>query len=68
MDCHAGIACKKLNKKYKMIGVEAEPTHYKMMKEHITTNLGSMENINIIRSAVTDIDGKVYFTVGHPEE
>lgn len=49
-----------------LIGVEAEPTHFKWMVEHCAYN--KMTGINLINAAVDVEDGEVGFYTGKPSE
>ncbi|UOD35542.1 hypothetical protein DSN97_04250 [Deferribacteraceae bacterium V6Fe1] len=57
-----------MNKNYNLCGIEAEPSHYKVMLEHLIDNLGSTRNVSILNFAVSDTeDEEVLFVVGHPK-
>ena len=49
-----------------MIAVEAEPTHYKMMRQHFEDNGFDWREHTLIEAAVAPEAGEVYFTVGAP--
>jgi FkbM family methyltransferase len=53
---------------YKLIGVEAEPTHFRWMKEHIRDNAVDESRCELIEAAVADKSGWVQFHVGAPSE
>ncbi len=53
---------------YFLIGVEADPTHFSMMKEHFRNNEISTESNRLIQAAVTERDGEIWFTTGSPNE
>ena len=46
------------------IEVEAEPTHFRWMAQHIADNHLNPENFRLIESAVASIDGSISFQVG----
>jgi len=56
------------NKDYNLTGVEAEPSHFIMMKDHIQSNLQQFDNITLIEAAVSDNPNDVLFITGHPED
>ncbi len=51
----------------KLVGVEAEPAHFKMMIDHFRYNGFDPEDHTLLEAAVTDHEGTVYFAVGDPE-
>lgn len=53
---------------YLLIGVEAEPTHFKWMQKHIQDNTIKETDCKLINAAVSDTDGFVKFYVGKPSE
>jgi FkbM family methyltransferase len=54
---HAGID-------YDVIGVEAEPKHFKWMKSHLAANGVDLSKATLIPAAVAATDGEVWFHVG----
>jgi FkbM family methyltransferase len=52
---------------YQLVGVEAEPTHYKWMIEHLTDNKVDLARCNIVEAAVSNKDGECRFFVGDAE-
>ena len=65
----AGVALRVLHRSsYKLIGVEAEPTHFGWMVEHLKENGLDNKDCLLIQAAVTDRDGQVRFYVGRADE
>ena len=56
------------NLPHTLIGVEAEPTHFQMMVQHVAANGLDSKNFQLIEAAVTRSDGKVGFLVGETEQ
>lgn len=54
-----GLACY-------LVGVEAEPSHYKMMIEHFSNNGLEPNDHYLVDAAITDHDGEVTFAIGSP--
>jgi len=52
----------------KLIGVEAEPTHFQWLKEHLRDNGIDPEAHELIEAAVDEQDGEVFFHIGKPDE
>jgi FkbM family methyltransferase len=52
----------------RFIAVEAEPTHFAWMKEHLQTNKIDLTDCTLIQAPVSGKRETVHFTVGHPEE
>lgn len=50
----------------KLIGVEAEPTHFQWLQQHLTDNGFGPESYELIEAAVDAEDGEVVFQVGDP--
>ena len=48
----------------KLVGVEAEPTHFEWMKEHFADNGLNLANHRLVRAAVSKQDGGTWFLVG----
>jgi FkbM family methyltransferase len=51
-----------------LIGVEAEPSHFEMMKQHFRDNDLDPDRHLLMRAAVAPHDGTVRFFVGHSRE
>jgi FkbM family methyltransferase len=49
------------------IAVEAEPTHFKWMVQHLADNSVDSKNLRLIQAAVARTDGKVGFYVGETQ-
>jgi FkbM family methyltransferase len=54
------------NLPYLVVGVEAEPTHFEWMKQHLVDNDVDLRRATLIEGAVADADGDVWFHVGEP--
>ena len=52
----------------KLIGVEAEPTHFRWLKQHLRDNGIDPDEHELIEAAVDEHDGEVFFHVGKPDE
>lgn len=52
---------------YRLVGVEAEPTHFKWLSEHLQDNGIDLSRCDLIEAAVTDRDGMVGFAAGNPD-
>jgi FkbM family methyltransferase len=52
----------------KLIGVEAEPTHFRWLKQHFRDNGIDPDKHELIEAAVDEQDGEVFFHVGKPDE
>ena len=61
----AAIAARKRNIDIRLISVEAEPNHFRMLRQHLLDNGIDPEKHRLIESAISNQDGPVYFTVGH---
>lgn len=48
----------------KLVGVEAEPTHFEWMKQHFSDNGIGLEDHKLVRAAVSRKDGGTWFIVG----
>jgi len=66
--CNAAAALKQVNNlPYTLIGVEAEPTHFQWMMEHLAANGVDLNCCQLIQAAVAASDGEIGFDVGdHP--
>jgi FkbM family methyltransferase len=49
---------------YHVVGVEAEPTHFRWMKQHLADNDVDPRRATLIEAAVAEADGSVWFHVG----
>ncbi len=54
------------NLQCKLVGVEAEPTHFEWMKQHFEDNGLNPEDHALIRGAISKQDGMTWFIVGDP--
>jgi FkbM family methyltransferase len=52
----------------KLVGVEAEPTHFQWLKDHLRDNGIDPGEHELIEAAVAEQDGEIYFYVGKPDE
>lgn len=57
-------AATQLGVSYRLVAVEAEPTHFEWMVQNLRDNGVVMENCRLLRAAVTGKDGTVGFHVG----
>ncbi|MFB3786087.1 MAG: FkbM family methyltransferase [bacterium] len=55
-------------KPYTFIGVEAEPDHYRYMREHFEDNGIDLTRCQLIEAAVSGQNGAVRFHTGRPDE
>jgi FkbM family methyltransferase len=62
------IRVKRPQLRMRLIGVEAEPTHFAWMHEHLSRNGVAPHSCTLIHAAVNGTNEPVHFTVGHPEE
>ena len=60
------MAASKRGLQYRLIGVEAEPTHFQWMKQHVQDNHVSPSGVRLLWAAVTDHDGVAWFRTGDP--
>jgi len=60
---NAGVACRIAGREARLVGVEAEPTHFLWMQEHLERN---GVTATLIEAAVAGRDGKAPFRVGAP--
>jgi FkbM family methyltransferase len=59
---NAAAALKILGKhQYTLVAVEAEPTHFQWMGQHLTDNSVDPGNLRLVQAAVAVVDGKVGF-------
>jgi FkbM family methyltransferase len=59
-----GVAARTLGLPYRLIGVEAEPTHFKWMEQHLYDNGLTGDSITLHHAAVAAKDGPIAFYVG----
>lgn len=52
----------------RLIGVEAEPTHFEWMRQHFRDNGLDLEQHELIEAAVDDYERTIRFYVGKPDE
>ncbi|SRR5712692_130780 len=65
---NAGVALRHLGGiPYTCIAVEAEPTHFRWISQHIADNSLDPANFQLIEAAVAAVDGKVGFHVGETQ-
>ena len=60
------MAASKRGLQYRLIGVEAEPTHFQWMKQHVQDNHVSPSGVQLVWAAVTEHDGVAWFRTGDP--
>ena len=66
---NAGLAMRRSrNLPVRLVGVEAEPSHFSMMQQHFIDNGFNPEMHVLVEAAVTPNDGSVLFTVGSAAE
>ncbi|MFC1704789.1 FkbM family methyltransferase [Nanoarchaeota archaeon] len=51
-----------------LIGVEAEPTHFRWLKQNLRDNGIKQTEYKLIRAAISDKCGKEWFNMGYPRE
>ena len=64
--CAGAFAAKYLSKDYFLIGVEAEPDHFRYMKQHMKDNNIDRKKYRLILAAATNYCGHCWFHVGNP--
>lgn len=65
---NAYYALKQLNPiPYYLIGVEAEPTHFQYMRQHLKDNNVDFKKVKLFEGAVNDQDAIVGFKMGNPD-
>jgi len=59
--CRAGVALRKVNPKlpYRLIGVEAEPTHFSWMIEHLRDNEIDLTRCQLLNCAISGKNNEV---------
>ncbi len=65
---NAGLLSRHLRRAPFVIGVEAEDTHFRWMKEHLADNGISPEEQRLFHSPITGKRQGVPFTIGHPDD
>ena len=50
------------------VAVEAEPTHFRWMRQHLSDNAFNVENFQLLQAAVAGTDGKVPFRIVDAEQ
>jgi FkbM family methyltransferase len=61
---NAAAACRHVGVEYQFVGVEAEPTHFAWMRDHLAANGVDLANVSLVEAAVADRDGVVRFRTG----
>jgi FkbM family methyltransferase len=56
------------NLPFRLVGVEAEPTHFRWMRQHFRDNGLNPDEHQLIRAAAADRDGRLWFRVGSADE
>jgi FkbM family methyltransferase len=65
---NAAVALRQLSDTpYTLVAVEAEPTHFQWMIQHLADNSLDASDFRLIQGAVAETDGKVGFHVGESE-
>jgi FkbM family methyltransferase len=62
----AAAACRQRGLEYRLVSVEAEPTHFQWLIENLDDNGVRRECCTLVEAAVTGHDGTVSFHVGDP--
>jgi FkbM family methyltransferase len=62
---NAAAACRQIGRDYRLVGVEAEPTHFEWMREHLARN---HIDAHLIAAAVAGRSGTVRFRTGAPAD
>jgi len=52
---------------YYLVGVEAEPTHFTWMRQHMLDNDVDLDSVDLVHAAVAASDGVVLFHMGQPD-
>ena len=63
----ASAAQQRENLRTRLIGVEAEPTHFQWMLDHFRDNQINPEDHDLIEAAVSGTSGEAWFYVGKPD-
>jgi FkbM family methyltransferase len=53
---------------YRLIGVEPEPAHFRWMQVHLKDNGVDPKRCQLVKAAVTESDGEVWFYTGRPAD
>ena len=64
----AAALARQTRRDYRLIGVEAEPTHFRWMQQHLEDNEIDRGRCRLIEAAVGARTGACWFRVGRPEE
>lgn len=62
---NAARAANDLGIDYRLIGVEAEPEHFRWMRDHVVENGVDLDKTTLLEAAVARRNGKVRFQVGN---
>lgn len=52
---------------YCLVGIEAEPTHFRWLRQHMLDNDIEFHRAELVNAAVAREDGVVWFHMGEPE-
>jgi FkbM family methyltransferase len=63
---NAAAAAQQHDRPFHLVGVEAEPTHFRWMQQHFRDNAVDPAALTLIKAAVAAKDGRVRFHVGDP--
>lgn len=63
---NAAVACRRVGRDYDLVGVEAEPTHFRWMREHLARNGIDPTRVEVVNAAVATRPGHVRFLTGSP--
>lgn len=65
--CNAALATRQRpDLSYRLVAVEAEPTHFKWIRQHFADNRIRLDRCELVRAAIAPSDGYVWFRVGRP--
>lgn len=64
----AGHIARMLGKDYRLLGVEAEPDHFRWIEQHFRDNDIDLERCMLVHGAATGRPGFCYFQTGNPAE
>jgi FkbM family methyltransferase len=65
---NGAVAARCVGLDYYVVGVEAEPTHFKWMKQHLLDNCVESSKAELHEAAVAAHDGEAWFHVGEPAD
>jgi FkbM family methyltransferase len=65
---NGAVAARLCGLDYFLVGVEAEPTHFRWMKQHLSDNGVDAAKTDLRQVAVAGEDGNVWFHVGEPAD